>query len=1200
MTTLPTGTVTFLFTDVKGSTAAWIQDPRTMSVALARHDALIEELVAAHAGQVVRPRGEGDSRFAVFARASDAVAAACAVQIALLQEPWPLREPLRVRIAVHTGEADLRLGDYYGPAVNHCARLRAAAHAGQVLISAVTSDLVRESLAPELTVRDLGEYELKDLERSEHIWQVVHPLLPAEFPPLTAVSPTRSADDASEDPDRDTTSRLTHARQLSRKPKPLDFARPSSVLVGRERELGVLLQALDAAALRQGTVTLVSGEPGIGKTRLLVELATSALARGWRVLLGRAYETDGPPYLPFVEALRGHLLTCPVSEAQALRARIPPSVERLIPGLVNSKDAHREPKLRSRPGLDGQDPETERYQLFEAVCDLLFDIARSAAPQGLLLVLDDLHWADASTLQLLLHLMHRLAGWPVIVVGSHRNIALQQTASFAEFLADFSREHVARRLTLLPLARDHMSALVSVLSGISPAPVVVDAVFHHTRGNPFFVGEVVRHLREQGRDVADPMVAGEDWSVPDGVQQIIVKRLSRLSELARQVLQASAVLGEPFGFSMVEAMLSNDTATLLEALEEILAAGLVREEGQKYFFSHALVRQSIYDELSLPRRQRLHLQAGESLERLYTRSLRLHLGEIAMHYRLAGSAGDPIRALDYSERAADAAVAMLAYEEAARHWQAALALMGEADFDVDQRARILEQLGHLLFVAGLDYQRGIAYMDEALKLYESCGAAHESARLHCLLGHALSSIPETWNIPGSMAHFRAAQSVLEQTPETGALGDLYAGLAQAAVWSVDILNGLAWSQAAMDIALRQSDDRLWARAAVVHGAHLCSSGRLAEGFALMERAWSVGDRINDPVSFFITFVGSAFASWLGDPRAAQVWCERELGQRRVGQAHGQRRRFVSRLAAHYALGGDLDKARSLLAEVGPSYDAWPVLFWSGDWDRCETIAREQVDAGRQSGDRAFALEATYHLAELARVRGDRATARRLLEDVIEIPVSGGELTYELALRSSLALLLSEVGDTDAAGKHLARCQQIAGNGENWLGMLGRVWVAECAYAARRARMAEGALLMQRALDTFRRYNLPWAQAEVEYVWGRYLCAGGDAERGRQHLDHALEIYRRLGAGEAWIERVQRDPPVVTRSGRTVAPYPDGLSGREVEVLRLIASGRTNRQISAELSISVDTVARHISHIFDKTGAANRAEAASYAHQRHLA
>src|ERR671933_992355 len=160
MAALPTGTVTFLFTDVEGSTSLWEQHPDQMRVALARHDHLIESLVEQHQGVVVRPRGEGDSRFAVFARASDAVAAAAALQQALHEEPWPTSTPLRVRMALHTGEADLRDGDYYGGAVNRCARLRAAAHGGQTVLSAVTQELVGDQLPADVALRDLGTHPL--------------------------------------------------------------------------------------------------------------------------------------------------------------------------------------------------------------------------------------------------------------------------------------------------------------------------------------------------------------------------------------------------------------------------------------------------------------------------------------------------------------------------------------------------------------------------------------------------------------------------------------------------------------------------------------------------------------------------------------------------------------------------------------------------------------------------------------------------------------------------------------------------------------------------------------------------------------------------------------------------------------------------------------------------------------------------------
>src|SRR5689334_9966135 len=175
MPNLPTGTVTFLFTDIVGSTKLWEQHPDETRGALVRHDDLIEQIVTQHDGAVVRPRGEGDSRFAVFARATDAVGAAADLQRALHGEPWPPQTRLSVRMALHTGEADLRESDYYGTAVNRCARLRAVGHGGRTLISETTAQLVRDHLPERAALRDLGEHILKDLQRPEHIYQLEGP-----------------------------------------------------------------------------------------------------------------------------------------------------------------------------------------------------------------------------------------------------------------------------------------------------------------------------------------------------------------------------------------------------------------------------------------------------------------------------------------------------------------------------------------------------------------------------------------------------------------------------------------------------------------------------------------------------------------------------------------------------------------------------------------------------------------------------------------------------------------------------------------------------------------------------------------------------------------------------------------------------------------------------------------------------------------
>ena len=240
MSGLPIGTVTYLFTDVEGSTRLWEQSPRTMDPALARHDALVEEVVQGHGGALVRPRGEGDSRFAIFARGSDAVAAAV-LQRALHAEPWPTPTPLRVRMGLHTGEAELRVGDYYGGAVNRCARLRAAAHGGQTLLSQATHALVREQPPAGVTFRDLGEHRLKDLAEPERVYQLVVAGLPVDFPPL-----------------------LTFDRHLHNLPVQRD------PLIAREEELRAV-----AALLRRADASLVtlSGPAGAGKTRLALQVA---------------------------------------------------------------------------------------------------------------------------------------------------------------------------------------------------------------------------------------------------------------------------------------------------------------------------------------------------------------------------------------------------------------------------------------------------------------------------------------------------------------------------------------------------------------------------------------------------------------------------------------------------------------------------------------------------------------------------------------------------------------------------------------------------------------------------------------------------------------------------------------------------------------------------------------------------------------
>jgi len=357
---------------------------------------------------------------------------------------------------------------------------------------------------------------------------------------------------------------------------------------------------------------------------------------------------------------------------------------------------------------------------------------------------------------------------------------------------------------------------------------------------------------------------------------------------------------------------------------------------------------------------------------------------------------------------------------------------------------------------------------------------------------------------------------------TAALGYVHAGVAEAACWDLQVHEGLASSRTAVQIAEHVHDDALWARAAYIHGLHLASSGRLREGRHLLERAWQTANRLNHPVSFFISFLGSALANWFVDPREAQWWCERELAQQRVAHASGQRQRLLARLAATYALGGDLERASSIAAGVPASYNAWPFFYWSGEWDRCEAIARDWITTSKRSGERAFAFEATYDLAHLIRSRGDAAKAGAELESVLNIAADGGERTYEVAALALLALVCAEMRELQQAELHLARCRQIMDNGEDWRGLAGRVLLAEGVTAMGGGDIGAGIAHFRNAINVFRQHQFPWGEAEVFFVWGRALHHVGEAPAAIARFESALEIYSRHGAGERWLDRVRSE------------------------------------------------------------------------------
>ncbi|MGH2740296.1 MAG: ATP-binding protein [Actinomycetota bacterium] len=903
---------------------------------------------------------------------------------------------------------------------------------------------------------------------------------------------------------------------MQAKPTPSTDASPrdSTALVGRSRELETLVGALDEALAGRGQLILISGEPGIGKSRLADELAGRARERGATVLWGRCWEAGGAPaYWPWVQSLRTFLTDLEPDELReqmgvgiADIAQIVPEIRDLAP------DTPKPPPL---------DPEAARFRLFDSTTAFL---RRASQANAIVLVLDDLHAADTPSLLLLEFLASIVDETSVLIVGTYREVDPTLDDPLLRSVGQLNRQKATRLLPLVGLSEREVGELVRLTTGREVPDALVREVHRKTEGNPLFVGEIVRLLAAEGR--LQPDATTVPISIPEGAHQVIGRRLDRLSRDCLDVLTVASVLGREFGLDVLaqtSRLARGDLIRLLDEAATARAVGEVPGVPGRLRFAHALIRDTLYERLGPVRRMRLHREAGEYLERMHADDLGPHLAEIALHFFEAAPAEGPEHAVDYARRAADRAASLLAYEEAARLYGMALrALDMQGGASAKIRCDLLLSLGEVEMKAGNSAVSKETFL-KAAEVARNLGAPEYLAR--AALGYG-----------GRFVWARAAGDrnlipLLEDA--LAALGD------------------------------EDTEDR--ARVLSRLSGALRDQRSRHPRWSLSEEAVEIARRLGD----------SATLAWTLEARFAAIWEPGTLDERwaiatemlRLAEEAGDRERILQAQGyrAHALLEtGEIAEARAALAAekrlaeelAQPPWRwlnavGWAALaLFEGRFDQAEVLIGEALDLGRraQSMDAAvsFTLQTYVLRREQARVEeledeisrsvqeypwypmfrcvlahlycelGREREAREAFEalavdDFAVLPVD----SQWLFAMSCLPEVARFLGDTERASRlhellrpHAGR--NVYGVPEVLGGAVAR-YVGIC--AATMSSWDEACGLLEQAIEMNERMGaLPWV-ARTRFDYAQTLVARdapGDRELANEHLTSALTTARELG------------------------------------------------------------------------------------------
>ena len=644
---MATENVAVLFTDIVGSTELSQRlAPEAADDVRRGHFSILRQAIAESGGTEVKNLGDG--LMVVFGSASAALACGVAMQRGVEQDNRGREHSVGLRVGLSGGEVSKEDDDYFGDPVVEAARLCNTCESGQILAADVVRAVAGRRSRHEC--RPLGELILKGLPDPVATVEVIWESLVEVDTGATIPLPGRLA------------------------------VRPSVGVVGRDAEMQTMTDAAKRVAEGNGReVLLISGEAGLGKTTLVAEAARAAFDAGAVVLFGHCEEDLTNPYQLFAEALRHYVTHAPEVQLLAHVKEHGSELSRLVPAL-----ASRIPDLQPSKATD---TDTERYLLFAAVVGLLSKVSQD---QPVVVVLDDLQWADRGSLLLLCHLTAAEQAMRVLVIGTYRDNELSQANALRETLGVLRRQSAVSRIELAGLDDSDVVSFLEAAAGqtLEDAGVsLAHAVYRETDGNPFFVSQVLRHLSEIGAIYQDTTgrwaVDGslEQIALPDSVREVVGGRVVRLGKDAERALSMAAVIGRDFDLDLLAKATNTSEDELLDILDAAAAVALVRELADApghYNFAHALIQHTLYEDLGLTRRARAHRQVGEALEALCGEHPESRVGELARHWFSATQPIDLTKAITYSRQAGDAALSALAPADALRYYAQAFDLYPQA------------------------------------------------------------------------------------------------------------------------------------------------------------------------------------------------------------------------------------------------------------------------------------------------------------------------------------------------------------------------------------------------------------------------------------------------------------------------------------------------------------------------------------------